>query len=397
MPGQSVKLAGVGVRHPSGFVALRPTDLEVPAGAFFCVLGPARSGKSMLLRVIAGFVEPTGGQVLIGGRDQTAVPAKERPVALVFRNLALFPLMTVRDNIASGLEARGLPLAVRRERAEAILDLVSLPGQGDKKPSQLSGGQRQCVALARALIGEPAVLLLDEPLLGLEGERRRQMRGTLRAIQQRVGATFLCITSDRDDALAMADRVAVINHGRIEQVDTTEAVYAQPRTAFAATFAGEMNVFSGVVVAVTEGYATIDGLYGRLTGRRLAPLSPGDEGMVFVRPERLRPGPVPEVGRNGLAEAAGRAPGGIAAAAVDAVAVNALNAILTGREPAEPPDQPEHLVFDVRGRLVSARPRDTAGLSPVIGSHYRLSFLAEDAIALPSGELAPLGEEDEAR
>jgi len=272
------------------FTAVHETDLRIEAGEFFSILGPSGCGKTTLLRIISGFNAPTTGRVLIGGEDVTTVGPNRRPTALIFQNLALFPLMTVWENVAFGLEARGVPRAQRRKRAEELLTLVALESEVLKKPAALSGGQRQRVAVARALAVEPAVLLLDEPLSALDLKLRQHMRAELKAIQRKTGVTFIYITHDQGEALTMSDRIAVMKKGRVEQVATTDRIYDDPDTAFTATFVGEQNVFHGRVTETMGGVASLDTPFGRLSGRNKDRLVPGDDAMLFVRPERMHLG-----------------------------------------------------------------------------------------------------------
>lgn len=284
--GLDVVLAGVSVRFDQ-VVAVQPTDLAVQAGEFFSLLGPSGCGKTTLLRVISGFLAPSSGRVLIGGRDMAGVPPSRRPSALIFQNLALFPLMTVWENVAFGLEARGVPKAVRRKRALELLELVALPEMADRRPAELSGGQRQRVAIARALAVEPAVLLLDEPLSALDLKLRQHMRHELRAIQRRVGITFIYITHDQGEALTMSDRIAVMSRGRIEQVDTPERLYEEPATPFVATFVGSNNVIEGRVQRAADGECLVATALGPLRARNPKGLSEGAPALLFVRPEKL--------------------------------------------------------------------------------------------------------------
>ncbi|MEL6481038.1 MAG: ATP-binding cassette domain-containing protein, partial [Pseudomonadota bacterium] len=191
MRGREVRLEQASVTYPNGFTAVHPTDLRIEAGEFFSILGPSGCGKTTILRTVSGFQEPSTGRILIGGEDMAGIGPNGRPTALIFQNLALFPLMTVWENVAFGLEARGMRKAERRRRAEELLALVALTGQEDKKPTELSGGQRQRVAVARGLAVEPAVLLLDEPLSALDLKLRQHMRAELRSIQKKTGVTFI--------------------------------------------------------------------------------------------------------------------------------------------------------------------------------------------------------------
>ncbi|MFT0861209.1 ABC transporter ATP-binding protein [Ancylobacter sp. G4_0304] len=286
MRGKDVRLDRVMIRFGDA-TAVQPLDLTIEAGEFFSILGPSGCGKTTILRAISGFIEPTEGRVLIGGADMAGKGPNQRPTALIFQNLALFPLMSVAENVAFGLEARGVSKADRLKRAQELLDLVALGGYGDKKPSDLSGGQRQRVAIARALAVEPSVLLLDEPLSALDLKLRQHMRTELRAIQRRVGITFIYITHDQGEALAMSDRVAVMSRGRLEQVATADQLYAEPATPFVATFVGEQNVLRGTLMRTVDGVATVETPLGRIEGVLRAPVAAGAEALVMVRPERI--------------------------------------------------------------------------------------------------------------
>ncbi|WP_149778851.1 ABC transporter ATP-binding protein [Roseovarius litoreus] len=287
MHGKDVCLQGVSITYPNGFTAVKPTDLTIGAGEFFSILGPSGCGKTTILRAVSGFVEPSAGRVLIGGEDQRGIGPNGRPTALIFQNLALFPLMPVWENVAFALEARGIPRKERRARAHDLLELVALPDQADKMPGELSGGQRQRVAIARALAVEPAVLLLDEPLSALDLKLRQHMRAELRAIQQKTGVTFIYITHDQGEALTMSDRVAVMNDGVVEQVGTADEIYSDPRSAFVASFVGEVNAFYGRVVALDDRMASIDTPHGLLRGRHTGALTQGDQAILFVRPQQV--------------------------------------------------------------------------------------------------------------
>ncbi|MEY3614666.1 MAG: hypothetical protein RL460_258 [Actinomycetota bacterium] len=243
--GQDLELVGIRKEFP-GFTAIENLDLKIPAGEFFALLGPSGCGKTTTLRIVAGLEEPTKGKVLIGGKDVTATKPHERPVNTVFQSYALFPHMTILENVAFGLRQRKVadPLA----KATEALQLVELEHLALRKPQQLSGGQQQRVALARALVNRPALLLLDEPLGALDLKLRRQMQVELKAIQMEVGLTFLHVTHDQEEAMDMADTVAVMNKGEIEQMGAPEALYDRPKTAFVARFLGQSNIFVGDVV-----------------------------------------------------------------------------------------------------------------------------------------------------
>lgn len=255
-------------RHFGEVKAVDNVNLEIRDGEFFSMLGPSGSGKTTCLRMIAGFDRPTHGSIFLYGQDVSDLPPYERNVNTVFQDYALFPHMTIEDNIAYGLMIKGVPKKERYKQVDEMLDLVRLPGFGHRKPSQLSGGQRQRIALARALINHPKVLLLDEPLGALDLKLRQQMQVELKAIQQRVGITFIFVTHDQEEALTMSDRIAVFSEGKIEQVGTPSDVYERPASPFVAGFVGTSNLISGEVAK-------------RITG---------SEKMFSVRPEKIHLG-----------------------------------------------------------------------------------------------------------
>jgi putative spermidine/putrescine transport system ATP-binding protein len=234
-------------RHFGDVKAVDNVDLEIKDGEFFSMLGPSGSGKTTSLRMIAGFDRPTHGQIFLYGQDVSQLPPYERSVNTVFQDYALFPHMTIDENIGYGLMIKGMPKKERSKRVDEMLDLVRLPGFGYRKPAQLSGGQRQRVALARALINHPKVLLLDEPLGALDLKLRQQMQVELKNIQREVGITFIFVTHDQEEALTMSDRIAVFNEGKIEQIGTPSEVYEHPATSFVAGFVGTSNLVSGEI------------------------------------------------------------------------------------------------------------------------------------------------------
>jgi len=243
-----------GLRKAFGPVeAVAGIDLEIANGAFFSMLGPSGSGKTTVLRMIAGFETPTAGTVELNGRDVTRLPPYERDVNTVFQDYALFPHMSVQENVEYGLRVRKVPRRERRQRAAEALEAVRLEGFGTRRPSEMSGGQRQRVALARALVNRPKVLLLDEPLGALDLKLREQMQVELKQIQRDVGITFVFVTHDQDEALTMSDRVAVFDQGRITQVGTPEEVYERPASTFVAGFVGTSNLLSGDVARALLG------------------------------------------------------------------------------------------------------------------------------------------------
>lgn len=242
-------------RHFGEVRAVDGVSLDIQSGEFFSLLGPSGSGKTTCLRMIAGFEHPTAGAIALYGQEVTRLPPYERDVNTVFQDYALFPHMTVGDNIAYGLMIKKVPAEERRRRVAEMLELVRLPGLAQRKPAQLSGGQRQRVALARALVNHPRVLLLDEPLGALDLKLRQQMQIELKAIQQQVGITFIFVTHDQEEALTMSDRLAVFNHGKIEQVGTPAEIYESPATAFVAGFVGISNIVTGATAQAITGRA----------------------------------------------------------------------------------------------------------------------------------------------
>jgi putative spermidine/putrescine transport system ATP-binding protein len=240
-------------RHYGQVKAVDAVSFDILDGEFFAMLGPSGSGKTTCLRLIAGFEQPTGGVVAVHGQDMAGVPPYDRDVNTVFQDYALFPHMTVAENVAYGLMIKKVPTAERNKRAEEMLEMVKLGGFGGRKPSQLSGGQRQRVALARALVNHPSVLLLDEPLGALDLKLREQMQVELKAIQRQVGITFIYVTHDQGEALSMSDRVAVFNHGKVEQMAAPAELYEYPKTEFVAGFVGVSNLLPADVAQAVAG------------------------------------------------------------------------------------------------------------------------------------------------
>jgi len=268
------------------FRAVDRVNVNIQPGEFFSFLGPSGCGKTTILRMISGFTDPSEGMIRIGGKDVKGTRPNQRPTALIFQNLALFPLMPVWENIAFGLEVRGMGKSARRAKAEELLRLVDLPDAADKRISQLSGGQKQRVAIARALAVEPDVMLLDEPLSALDLKLRQHMRAELRAIQKRTQVTFIYITHDQGEALAMSDRVGVMSHGKLQQVATPREIYDAPVNGFVASFVGENNVFTGEI-AGTEGGIAAFRTPGGLFHGRMGPNASGKLRM-FLRPEHVK-------------------------------------------------------------------------------------------------------------
>ena len=239
------------------FVAVRELDLDIARGEFFTMLGPSGCGKTTTLRMVAGFEEPSEGRVLLDGEDVTGRPAFKRPTNTVFQSYALFPHMSVEKNVAFGLQRKGVDKAESKRRTAEELERVGLAAEAKRRPAQLSGGQQQRVALARALVNRPAVLLLDEPLGALDLKLRKQLQVELKRIQRDVGITFVYVTHDQEEALTMSDRIAVMNHGLIEQVADPETVYERPATTFVAGFIGVSNLMPGEVVTANGGAAEL--------------------------------------------------------------------------------------------------------------------------------------------
>ena len=355
-----VELDHVTIRFDD-FVALRDANLRIPSGSFFSFLGPSGCGKTTILRAISGFLDPSEGAVRIGGKDMAGIAPNARPTALIFQNLALFPLMKVWENIAFGLEVRRIPMQKRRERAQELLELIALPEHGEKLVSELSGGQRQRVAIARALAVEPQVLLLDEPLSALDLKLRQHMRTELRAIQQRVGITFIYITHDQGEALIMSDQIAVMSQGNIQQIGPGPEIYENPKTTFVASFVGENNAFSGPVLSVQDGHAAVDTCFGPLRGRNANGLRPGDKAILFVRPENLQIG-------GGSQE-------------------NSLSSRVLAKE-FEGFASHIHLANKEGERHISFSTSQEESLPLTPGEEAQVHFSPDHAIALPEGELA---------
>ncbi|QFR00635.1 ABC transporter ATP-binding protein [Streptomyces phaeolivaceus] len=285
--GGDVRLSGIGKTYGS-FTAVHPLDLTVPEGSFFALLGASGCGKTTTLRMIAGLEEPSCGSVWLGDHDVTNLPPYKRPVNTVFQSYALFPHLDIFENVAFGLRRRGVKSV--KKQVEDMLELVQLGEQARKKPHQLSGGQQQRVAVARALINHPKVLLLDEPLGALDLKLRRQMQLELKRIQTEVGITFIHVTHDQEEAMTMADTVAVMNGGRVEQLGSPTDLYENPRTTFVANFLGTSNLIEAEVDSKSGGDIVLKGGDGKLVlpeARCSAPATTGGKVLVGVRPEKI--------------------------------------------------------------------------------------------------------------
>jgi spermidine/putrescine transport system ATP-binding protein len=271
-------------------VAVDSADLSIMDGEFIAILGPSGSGKTTILRLIAGFERPDRGSILLEGRDIAGMPVNERPFNTVFQDYALFPHMTVARNIGYGLMVSHVERQEIRRRVEEILDMVALPGYGERYPDQLSGGQRQRIALARALIMRPRILLLDEPLGALDLALRKKMQVTLKEIQERVKITFVHVTHDQEEGLSMSDRIAIINDGLIQQVDKPRRIYFYPNNRFAARFMGENNLLEGTVQSTSGETAVVDtpvGTFRTNPGKTGGELGRGSPVSIVIRPENI--------------------------------------------------------------------------------------------------------------
>ncbi len=288
-----------------GVTAVDDVSFDVPKGAFATLLGPSGCGKTTTLRMIAGFYDPDVGDIEIGNRRVNDLPAHRRGTAMVFQDYALFPHMTVRDNVAYGLRVAHVAGPERLRRVDETLAFVGLTGLEDRWPSQLSGGQQQRVAVARALVIEPQVLLLDEPLSNLDAKLREQLRVELRTLQRRLGMTFVYVTHDQEEALSLSDWIAVMNAGKVEQAGAPWEIYYHPRTAFLADFVGAVNLVPAKIAEVTDGAVTVTFGAHRASVRRPADtaLAPGQDVKLCVRPESFT-----------IASASASGPGGIALA-----------------------------------------------------------------------------------
>jgi spermidine/putrescine ABC transporter ATP-binding subunit len=276
-------------KYFGSFQAINNISMDVGHGEFFSLLGSSGCGKTTLLRMLAGFENPSSGEIYIDGQPMSEVPPHMRPVNMVFQNYAIFPHLNVRDNIAYGLRKQKLVRAKRNDMVDEMLELIRLPDYGDRRANQLSGGQRQRIALARALILRPKVLLLDEPLGALDKQLREQMQLELRALQRTVGITFVFVTHDQEEALTLSDRIAVMSRGEVKQLDTPNELYERPISREVASFIGTMNFFDGRVTGSTAKAVTVDaaGLGKMSIPRSQIPFHEGDRVHIAIRPEKL--------------------------------------------------------------------------------------------------------------
>ena len=284
------------------FVAVENTTLNVKKGEFLTFLGSSGCGKTTTLRMIAGFEDPTEGSILIGGKHAEHLPPNKREVNTVFQNYALFPHLTIRENIAFGLKLQKVKKAEIKERVENIIKLVKLEEHADKSPDQLSGGQKQRVAIARAIVNNPKVLLLDEPLGALDLKLRKEMQLELKQLQRELEITFIYVTHDQEEALTMSDRIVVMNKGRIEQVGTAHEIYERPQTKFVAQFIGETNLFEDVEILEKNGNDYVVAIGSeKVSTDSMKDFKPGEKGHISIRPENMKLSRTPMEGRESIA------------------------------------------------------------------------------------------------
>ena len=356
--GQDLVLSQLSKRF-TDFTAVDELDLVIPSGSFFALLGPSGCGKTTTLRMIAGLEQPTSGTISIGGQDITATTPHRRPVNTVFQNYALFPHMSVLDNVGFGLKRRKVRDA--DAQAKAALELVELGHLGNRRPAQLSGGQQQRVALARAVVNRPAVLLLDEPLGALDMKLRRQMQTELKKIQTEVGLTFVHVTHDQEEAMTMADTVAVMNNGRVEQMGAPQELYELPRTAFVANFLGKSNLMPAEVTGASGEYLQLNAGGQQLQVRRDRATDHAGRVLVGIRPEKLRMTP-----GAGLPAAPGAPSGGAVEGTEAALRAVVLDTSFSGAS-TEYLVEVEGIgtmgVFSQNGGAVLAAPGDRVSLS----------------------------------
>ncbi len=294
-----LEIKGLGKQY-GNVTALEPTDLSVEAGEFVTLLGPSGSGKTTLLQMISGLTEPTSGELWVDGRNETETPVHKRDMGLVFQHYALFPHMTVSENIAFPLKMRGAPARDIRERVAETLAKVQLEAYGDRFPRELSGGQQQRVALARCFVYRPEIVLMDEPLGALDKNLREDMQLEIRRLHREFGTTVIYVTHDQEEALVLSDRVCLMNHARVEQIGTPREIYSHPKSIFSAQFIGLSNLFMGEVEEAGEGRMAVRNGNGTFEAKAENCRTVNGHGGLVLRPEQLRPGPAGE-GENEVA------------------------------------------------------------------------------------------------
>ena len=282
-----VEFRGVDKTYDGKTMVVRNLDLRVEKGEFFTLLGPSGSGKTTCLMMLAGFEAATSGEITIDGRPVHNLPPRKRGIGMVFQNYALFPNMTVGQNLSFPLEVRGVPPADRAERVHRTLAMVRLEGMKDRRPGELSGGQQQRVAIARALVFEPALVLMDEPLGALDRRLREELQFEIRSIQHELGLTVVYVTHDQQEAMAMSTRVAVFHQGQVQQIATPEVLYEEPEREFVAQFIGDNNILRGQVLSTTEGQCVVDTPGGTVKAFPVYRCRPGDRVALAIRPERV--------------------------------------------------------------------------------------------------------------
>ncbi|MGW4796731.1 ABC transporter ATP-binding protein [Nonomuraea sp. NPDC004297] len=348
-----LKIDGVS-RSFGDVIALDGVSLEIDQGEFFALLGPSGCGKTTLLRIIAGFERPDAGSVSLDGADLLGTPPNRRPISLMFQSYALFPHMTVAKNVAYGLERERLPKQEVRQRVGEVLETVGLSAHAARKPAQLSGGQRQRVALARSIVKRPRLLLLDEPLSALDKKVRADMQLELKRLQHDVGITFVVVTHDQEEAMSLADRIAVFDNGHVRQVDEPVSLYERPRTPFVADFVGANNLFHGTA-------GGLDGIkserFGMLAGTPLEELAAEAGALLAVRPEKIE-----------LAD--GGASSGLAGAVLDVSFYGGVSHVSV-----EVPGHPKPVLVAVQG-AATVRP----------GAEVKVRWAAEDAVIMAADQ-----------
>ena len=283
-----LELINVGKTYPDGTVAVSDFNLQVETGEFVAFLGPSGCGKTTTLRMIAGFESISFGDILIKSKNISRVPPERRPTSMIFQNYALFPHMNVRENIAFGLDVKKMPRAERDRKVDRIMDMLDLTQFAGRKADRLSGGQRQRIALARGLVVEPEILLLDEPLGALDANLRRVIQNELKLLQRDLGITFVFVTHAQSEALGLSDRIVVMSNGRVEQISRPYELYTRPKTAFVANFIGSNATFAGSDLALDGATASIETAFGRMSGKCASQLAPGSKAVVVIPAEAMR-------------------------------------------------------------------------------------------------------------